>query len=431
MATYLTQIGNWFYYLRRVPSYVKPYDNRKFIRVSLRTKDQREAERSASIYDDFMEKYWTGLIQRGAGDQRRDYFQKIKQMAQAHGLAYRNVAAVAELPLNELITRVELAEMHNTPTARSAFLGDELEEPQMLLSDCLEKYWPLIEDRLTEKSQFQLRKYKVPRQTAFEKFIAVVGDKPLSSIERSDILSFRTWLMQRIADGEIAGNTANKQLTSIKDILARVGMDQQLENDFEMLFIKTRFATTKKPRPPFEASYVLKSFVKGSTLDRLNREARLLLRMMIETGARPGELIGLLPREDFFLDHEIPHIWVRKNKIRELKTGASERQIPLVGVSLEAAREISSSGFTRYWGCPDNASNTVNKFLWENNLVPSKRHVLYSLRHTFKDRLRDVEAPEEIINELMGHSQPGPAYGRGRLLRQKYEWIKRIAFEVP
>ncbi|MEW8332977.1 MAG: hypothetical protein AB2692_18730, partial [Candidatus Thiodiazotropha sp.] len=59
------------------------------------------------------------------------------------------------------------------------------------------------------------------------------------------------------------------------------------------------------------------------------------------------------------------------------------------------------------------------------------KHTLYSLRHTFKDRLRDAQAPEEIIDELMGHKKSGPKYGRGHILERKYEWMEKIAFQPP
>jgi hypothetical protein len=64
-----------------------------------------------------------------------------------------------------------------------------------------------------------------------------------------------------------------------------------------------------------------------------------------------------------------------------------------------------------------------------NSLVPENGgHTLYSLRHCFKDRLRDAEAPEEIIDELMGHKTRGPKYGRGHQLEKKLKWMQKIAF---
>ncbi len=165
-------------------------------------------------------------------------------------------------------------------------------------------------------------------------------------------------------------------------------------------------------------------------LNGLNREAEILCYMMMDTGARESELIGL-DEADFFLDDPVPHIWIRKNAIRSLKTKDSDRKIPLVGMSLWAARRIYPSGLLRYHASPDTASSTVNKYLTENNLRPTPKHSLYSLRHTFKDRLRDAGAPEEIIDELMGHKKAGPKYGRGHLLEKKQQWLQKIAFKVP
>ena len=154
----------------------------------------------------------------------------------------------------------------------------------------------------------------------------------------------------------------------------------------------------------------------------------MLLYAMSDTGARESELIGLRG-EDIFLDGDIPYIWIQPYKNHELKTLQSKRQIPLVGASLFAFRQLPH-GFLHYTN-PDTASSTVNKFLRENDLKPSSRHSLYSLRHTFKDRLRDTEAPEEIIDELMGHKKKGPKYGRGHLLEKKYKWMQEIAFTPP
>ena len=66
-----------------------------------------------------------------------------------------------------------------------------------------------------------------------------------------------------------------------------------------------------------------------------------------------------------------------------------------------------------------------NKYLRENDLKPTPDHSLYSLRHTFKDRLRDAGAQEEVIDELMGHKKSGPKYGRGHILESKLKWLEK------
>lgn len=429
MATYLTKIGSWFYYFRRVPTHLKPYDHRKFVRVSLKTQDRREAERRAAIHDDFTEKYWAELIRSGNRDGGGKRFREMQQMARAHGFAYRNIAEVASLPVEELVARVEALGPTPSSMKEEALLGGET-SPGVSLSGCLEVYWSLLDDRLTEKSEFQVRKYKVPRETALRSFIEVVGDKDLLQVDRKDILNFRSVLMKRISQKAVVGNTANKQLTAVKDILVTVGRELQLEQDFVPLFAETKFVSRKQKRPPFEARYLQKTFLETSVLNRLNRDARLLFLILMETGARPMEITGMLP-EDYCLNDPIPHLWIRKNKLRALKVESTERRIPLVGVALEAAREVAGTGLIRYRESSENASATINKYLRVNDLLTSPQQSLYSLRHTFKDRLRDVEAPEEIINELMGHRQPGPQYGRGRLLEQKKRWMEQIAFSYP
>jgi hypothetical protein len=44
--------------------------------------------------------------------------------------------------------------------------------------------------------------------------------------------------------------------------------------------------------------------------------------------------------EDLVLDHDIPHLWERKNSLTDRKTQASIRCVPLLGVWLEAAQEL-------------------------------------------------------------------------------------------
>lgn len=60
-------------------------------------------------------------------------------------------------------------------------------------------------------------------------------------------------------------------------------------------------------------------------------------------------------------------------------------------------------------------------------LLPSDDHSLYSLCHTFEDRLTAVEAPEKVIDALMGHKWIRPKYGAGPSLAQKQDWLGRIA----
>lgn len=73
----------------------------------------------------------------------------------------------------------------------------------------------------------------------------------------------------------------------------------------------------------------------------------------------------------------------------------------------------------------------MNKVMGNNNLLPTPDHSLYSLRHTFEDRLTAVEAPGKVIASLMGHKWIRPKYGSGPSLEQKRDWLQKIAFKPP
>ncbi len=83
-------------------------------------------------------------------------------------------------------------------------------------------------------------------------------------------------------------------------------------------------------------------------------------------------------------------------------------------------------GFSKYRGNPDNLSNTVGKYLRENDLLPTDRHSAYSLRHSFQDRLTNADVPDPTQTEKMGHQFDRPKYGEDPTLQKKVEWLIKI-----
>jgi hypothetical protein len=67
------------------------------------------------------------------------------------------------------------------------------------------------------------------------------------------------------------------------------------------------------------------------------------------------------------------------------------------------------------------------KHFKKHKLLPSEKHSIYSFRHSFKDRLKAVEAPEELVDEMMGHTIDKPKYGDGYGLKLKLKYLKAIA----
>ena len=418
MSNYYYKRGRIYYYRRRIPECVAPYETRREVIISLSTKDEKEAIRKAAIYNDYIEEYWRNLVKTGQNNKNKDAeFKTAVKLAKAHGFAYKNITEIARAPLEDVIERVNAAsKVINREGAAPSILG-VIDEPQIFLSDCVNKFDLLCADRLVNKSDNQIRKWKNPRIAGINSFIDIVGDKAVQDVTRADVLLYRTWGMKRVENGEIIASTVNKNMRHIRDFLHDIKISYEIDVDFKLLFSEIRLKEIDKSRPPFEADFVQNILLSPDNLKTLNTEARLLVYAMADTGARESELIGLRD-EDIFLNDDIPYIWIRPYKNNALKTSTSERKIPLVGSALYAFRQLPT-GFIHY-GNADSASTAINKYLRENNLKPTPDHSLYSLRHTFKDRLRDAGAPEEVIDELMGHKKSGPKYGRGHMLENKY-----------
>ena len=105
-----------------------------------------------------------------------------------------------------------------------------------------------------------------------------------------------------------------------------------------------------------------------------------------------------LAKDDLVIDHSVPHIKVKPYLWRSLKTVGSEREVPLIGISLWAAKRIKNNespfkfAFPRYtndhFSNANSASAALNK--WLKPFVP-ENCVIHSFRHSFRDRLRNVE----------------------------------------
>ena len=138
-------------------------------------------------------------------------------------------------------------------------------------------------------------------------------------------------------------------------------------------------------------------------------------------------------RDDIVLDADIPHVIVQPYPWRRLKTKGSARHIPLIGVSLWAGRRIqqhdSSYAFPRYCDgkiCNANsASAALNK--WMKPRLKDDA-VVHSFRHSMRDRLRAVECPSDIIDQIGGWSASsvGASYGKGYELPVLAKWMKML-----
>jgi integrase len=144
---------------------------------------------------------------------------------------------------------------------------------------------------------------------------------------------------------------------------------------------------------------------------------------MVNTGYRPSEG-ACLTAAQIRLDHNVPHISIEPVG-RQLKSAYARRIIPLAGVSLEAFRQCPD-GFPRYADNPA-LSATVNKYLRANGLMESPGHSLYSLRHSFEDRMLAAGIDDRIRRDLFGHRLTRERYGKGADLDHLLRVIQAVA----
>ena len=161
---------------------------------------------------------------------------------------------------------------------------------------------------------------------------------------------------------------------------------------------------------------------------------KLLALVQLNTGFRLSEPL-FARRDDLELDHAIPHLWIRKNSLSDRKTKSSIRAVPLVGVSLQAARELHRLSVlsSSEWLVPHYAkengncscSAIINKHLRDFEF---RSHMF---RHALIDRLKACnDVPTRLAESITGHSSGGSdfnTYGTvGYTLEQKRDVLMRV-----
>lgn len=433
MTRYLGRRGGFWHYVRRVPAEFSRIDPRGIVKEStkIRIADDPKgirAARAVDIINAATETYWRNLATGGAAEAKARYAE-AKKKARALGFSYRTAGEIAEGPVNEILERVErLLEGNRAEDEKTvaALLGGAA-RPELHLSDLFSEYRSLVEPSLDGMSPDQIKKWERPKLRAVANLVSVIGDKRLVDIIRSDAFEYRMRWQERIKRDGIEISTANKDIGHINKMMRTVERAMQL--GMEPVFGDLRIeGEKKKSRAAFTPAFVQERILADGVLAGLNDEARAVVYLMSETGLRISEMVNLTV-ETIDLASNIPHVKVRPDG-RRMKTEHSERDVPLVGVALMALR-AHPDGFPRYRDKATSLSNLVNDYFGVHGLRPTAQHSLYSLRHTFEDRLTAVEAPDKVIAALMGHRFYRPKYGSGPTLEQKASWLGRIAFDPP
>ena len=422
---HILKIGKRYHYNRRVPSELSEFDPREYVRVSLKTDSYKEACQKAGVYDQKVEAYWNELLKAGK-TYKSETFQSVVRKARLLGFEYKSVEELTKIDLHEIVKRHEALEgKEKSKPVVEAVLG-RASEKSLTLSQVPDNFWAISKNRIINKSADQVRKWKNPRNRAFNNLIELIGDKEVNQLTRDDMVAFRDWWIKRIQLDRLTRNSANKEIHAIKNMVEAINEHERLRLDTSWLFSKIGLLDrgNKAKRKSFDSHFIIKNFLQESSLKGLNEEAKAIVKILAETGARPIEICGL-EKDDIVFDDETPHIKIRFKEKQELKTIYSERDIPLIGLALDTIKSYPE-GFSKYRGRSNALSATVNKFFRQNNLSPTREHTLYSLRHSFQDRMTEVNMPDRVQCELFGHKFSRPEYGAGPSLKLKLEWLERI-----
>lgn len=424
-------------YRRRVPTRCEHLDGRGTIKFALGTADPVEAVLKARAIDAELEAYWDAL-EAGALEDADARLAAVKRIARARGFSYQPVSELAKGPIAEILRRLERLEARGE-LAPGAAAAPALEAELGLgpsgletVAEALERFYALTPEREIGKSPEQIKRARAPKDKAVRNLARVISDKPFAHVTGGDALAFRAWWAERLSAEGLTANAANKDLNHLSVLWSTI---ERLERrGIPNPWTGLKFSERDNPRLPIPGAFVSATWLSAegsAVLERMNDQARAILIGLINPGVRPSELIGAAPG-DIVVDGPIPHLVIRPSPWRDVKTMSSRRVVPLVGVSLEAVRPYAVEGFPRYREKPVNWSNAVNKFLRENGLLPSPKHSVYGLRHDFEDRLTDLDCPERVKADLMGHRLKGrPRYGAGPTLERLADWVRRVAVEPP
>ncbi|MFN3259736.1 MAG: tyrosine recombinase XerC [Pikeienuella sp.] len=264
-----------------------------------------------------------------------------------------------------------------------------------------------------------------PVRTAVRALLSVAGDKDIRDYTRHDARAFVAHLRGK---GGTTG-TIRRRVGSISAILNHgyAEFDIEKRNPFGRLLIQGEGEDATK-REPFTTDELRRGYRLAL---RSGSHVKLLMPILGETGCRIGEIVGLRLSD---IDLEAGIIRIVPHEARRLKTKGSERELPLVGMALEAIKIVAGDrrdGYLYPQYLRDgriqatHASNAVNG--WLKREFDGK--TAHCLRHAFRDRLRAVECPLELIDQLGGWASVGSVgsgYGKGYGLEAKTAWLSRL-----
>ena len=376
-----------FYFVRRVPKDLKHHYTSSKISYSLRTRTASVAASRAARAAQQLDEYW--------------YHLRIKdsELPGKHMLRLAQNANAAPMPLTASPSMPEAVKLSEAVAIYLRLKGHDR---------------PVTFHRAAERSCGYV--------------IDVCGDKDITSYSKADANAFRDNLIER----GLAGSSITRVFGTVRSVInfaaSEVGVD--MSNPFGRVYYDRKAGV--EDRAPLSVDAIRDMQAECRNLDD---DLRWLVALVSDTGMRLAEAAGLL-KADLKIDDPTPHVVIQEHPWRRLKTAGSSRKVPLVGASLWAARRVlenkedSSYAFPRYNKSGNTNANSASAALnkWIKTQTDEKG-TMHSFRHSMRDRLRAVECPADIVDQIGGWQTEGVghSYGSGYPLEVLAKWMAKAA----
>ena len=382
--SYTFQKDGVWYFSRRVPADLRRYYRTGRIAYSLRTKSIRDA--------------------------------RVRAMSDA-----------SKLDMHWHILRISSEDLPG-----KHLLADAVQEPAAEASVDTHSLKAAVAVYLRLKGNHRPTTFEVAVRRSCGYLIDCCGMKNLQDYLRSDATQFRDYLFAKGLNGSSVARIFGTVRAVINLAISEFGLS--IINQFSNVYFDQSQGVKKRiPVKPEDIEKVQEECYKADD------EKRWLIALVADTGIRLGEGAGLL-RSDFVEQDGILCVNIRPHPWRSLKTLSSKRLVPLVGSSKWAAEQILAQSADSRFAFPNyndgqrtnanSASAALNK--WLKSKI-GQGYTIHSFRHSMRDRLRAVECPSEIIDQIGGWLTHwvGNSYGKGYPEAVLLKFMNKIASIDP
>lgn len=386
------QKDGYYYFTRRVPSDLKNHYQSPRIVEALRTNSASVARVRAMVAASKLDEFWSRLR-----------------------------ISTPDVPGRQLL-RDQFGGGALASTGRVVSVSaDQSGDDTPLLSEAVANY-------IRVKGHGRGKAFKAAAERSCGYLIDVSGEKSIAAYTRSDALKLRDFLLSK----GLTGSSITRVFGSVRSVfnlnISELALD--LRNPFTGVYYDRSQGVKDRQTIPVDVVRRIQKMCR-----KTDDEKRWLMAMVSDTGARLAEIAGLA-REDIKLSASVPHIVIQAHPWRSLKTQGSARVVPLVGAALWAAQRVCEApdggchAFPSYNKASTTNANSASAAL--NKWIRTQTKQSYSMhgfRHAMRDRLRAIECPADVVDQIGGWTTDGVghSYGQGYPLEVMQRWMLELS----